>query len=172
MSGQFNTPRTIVKPGPGSLPVPREVTNGATAPASTAKPATVKQLDTDALILAKQGFDQGKTQKWITEALTQLGYRSPGGLVLHQTDISRWMRSQGMRYHAKKNYGAKKIANPGTTKAKTVSTPSAVIAAPQKRAATSGRERLVEQVTDLLSSNISDDTKAELIIILVRNHAD
>lgn len=113
-------------------------------------PVTVvkrKLLDDEALKVCRAGFEMARQQQAICEDLRKLGYQSVTGKPVSTSTVCKFMLGHGMRYTTR--------YSKGTPKPKTVST-------------TKGS--LTQKLTELLTSNLSEGMKEDLIAVVVRQH--
>jgi hypothetical protein len=148
MSG-FNTPRATVLPTQATTVRPM---NG-----TTSAPLKTKTLDKDALDLALKLREQGKKQHEIATILMAQGYVSITGKKLDQTQVSVFLRQNGHR-----TFAPYSKANSAPTYE------SAPLAQPPRRKKKNAG--LLHQLTEILSSNLAEDVKEELVILMVHRH--
>lgn len=129
-----------------SMPIPREAFN---APRVEVEQKKVKPLDTEAKEIMLSGRSQGKTTPEIAQVLAGLGYTDKEGSPVHFRHVNAALAT-----HA----SAERRNNPPPPKPV------------KEKPAKAQRNKLLHDVSEILTSNLSDDMKEKFIIQLCQEH--
>lgn len=127
--------------------VTQNVPNIAPVP-SAPQPPKVKTMDAEALRICIEGMKNKIGQQKISDILNGLHYTTVTGLPLQQKDVSLFLNKNGYKY---------KNTTP------TIATSDGEVKRPISRS------KFIDQVTEILSSNLSDDMKEVLLIKFVED---
>lgn len=127
-------------------------------PPTPATQETFKQFDDEALELLVNARKEGKKVQWMEDALYQLGYRNQRGNRIEQTAISKILSKEGLA----KNGGPR---GPYKKKEQVTETPAV-------EDTTNYQAKFLNDVSDLLSSNLGDAIKEKFLFTLVDERHD
>lgn len=121
-----------------------------------------RHFDRDAINFCIKAREDRKDQAWMAEELTKMGYVNERGTPFTQGTLSHKLIKNGVRMHGQKPRTSRKQQKAST------SYPTNTLSARKKR----NKISLVERVMDIVSSNLSEDNKEEMIIYIVTKHLE